>query len=249
MKCTKARELLSDRHNGELEPRASEGLTRHLKGCAACRGAAGELDEMLALMGAAPSPGLPPGFADGLHDRLVAEGRDAPADLAPEPAALRSPWGSAVRGLGLAAAGAAAAVLVLWVASPSQPALSVRCPGPGHAATGAVKAPGTALASRSADRRMRVGQVAVLVLSIRAQGHHADARLQVVLPDGVSLLGDGARALEEKQMEWTATLSPGENEIRIPVRAQRAGTWLFVARARAAGFRSASEARLVVTRS
>ena len=55
--------------------------------------------------------------------------------------------------------------------------------------------------------------------------------------------------LEEKRLEWSAALRPGNNEIRIPVRAQQAGTWRLVARARATGLATASETRLVVTRS
>jgi anti-sigma factor RsiW len=250
MKCTKARELLSDGHNGELDSRAAAELERHLGGCAACREAAAQLDETMALLGAMPPPALPGGFGVAMHERLIAEGQRLPTEAAPEPASHRPGWAVLLGGAGLVAAGAAAVLLVWWATSVPRP-VAPACPAPGHAARPPDRASAAGVATRpqGETRRLRVGQVAVLVLSIRAEAGHADARLQVVLPDGVVLLGEGARALEEKRMEWTASLVRGENEIRIPVRAQRVGTWRLVARARAAGLRTASEARLVVTRS
>jgi len=255
MKCTKARELLSDRHNGEISPRAAAGLRRHLKGCEACREATGELEEMLQMLGSWSSPALPDGFDEAVHERLSAQGQGQSLEAAPASAVSRPMWSSVVRGGGLVAAGAAAVLLIVWVTSTSNstpaPATRILCPAPGHAKRATTMAPGIGVAARPPDsaRRLRVGQVAVLVLSIRAEARQSDARLLVVLPDGVTLVGEGARDLEEKRMEWTASLDRGVNEIRVPVRARRVGTWRLVARARASGFRTVSETRLVVTRS
>jgi Putative zinc-finger len=251
MRCVKARELLSDRHNGDISPRSAEGLRNHLTGCAACREAAGELEEMLQLLGSCPTPTLPEGFGEALDARLEADGQDRPFEGKPEPAVSRPGWVTALGGAGLVAAGAAAVLLIVWATSSPGPSPPVRCEAPGHVRGTGAAAVNTSLAKSPPDsaRRLRVGQVAVLVLSIRAEGSHAKARLQVVLPDGVTLLGDGEKDLKEKHMEWVASLVPGENEIRIPVRAQRVGTWRLVARAQASGFRAISEARLVVTRS
>jgi hypothetical protein len=248
MKCTKARELLSDRHNGDLSPRSAERLRRHLAGCAACWEAAGEIEEMMQLIGSSEPPALPEGFGEALHERLAAEGQDQPLVATPEPAKARPVWARALQGVGLVAAGAAAVLLIVWATSSPRPSAPVRCPTPGHAKLSPTMAPNIGIAA-SPPASVRVGQVAVLVLSIRANARYTDARLQVVLPDGVTLVGEGARDLQEKSMEWTASLSPGNNEIRIPVRARRVGTWRLVARARASGFRTASEVRLVVTRS
>jgi len=206
---------------------------------------------MMPLLGSWSSPPLPDGFAESLHERLVNEGQDQPLVEMPECAVARPLWASALWAGGLMAAGAAAVLLILWVGVSPAPRPPVRCPAPGQVQRARVVTPNAAIVTNPPDsaRRLRVGQVAVLVLSIRAESRHTDARLLVVLPDGVTLLGEGAKALEEKRMEWTASLNRGDNEIRIPVRAQRVGTWRLVARARAAGFRTVSEARLVVTRS
>ncbi len=251
MRCTKARELLSDRHNGEISPRSAEALWHHLTKCAACRSAAEELEEMLQLLGSNPPPSLPENFGEALGERLVAEGQNRPFEKRPEPAAARPAWVSALRGAGLVAAGGAAVLLIVWATASPRTSIPVRCETPGHVQGTAAMAPTTGVATTPPDsaRRLRVGQVAVLVLSIRAEARHDDARLQVVLPDGVTLLGEGATDLKEKHMEWRALLVPGENEIRIPVRAKRVGRWRLVARAHASGFRAVSEARLVVTRS
>ncbi len=251
MKCNKARELLSDRHNGELDASAEAGLAHHLEGCAPCRQAAQELDEMLQLLGATESPTLPAGFGEAMHDRLMTASQEPVTRDAVSPPPGRPLWASVVRGAGLVAAGAAAVLLVMWISGLPESTPPTKCPAQGQAKGTTTRVQNAGIATRPPDgaQRLRVGQVAVLELSIRAQDHHADARLLVVLPDGVSLLGEGARELEEKRMEWNASLTRGENKIRIPVRARRAGTWRLVARARAAGLDTASEARLVVTRS
>jgi len=248
MKCTQVQELLSDLHNGELPQRAEQKLHQHLQGCASCRRAEQELEEMLALMVRVEPPQLPDDFGASLHRGLAEEYQRTRAEPVGRWAAARPLWLRTLRGAALVFAGAAATALLLWLwptaelAKPSEsvkPSADVASDHPGR--TRQSKPP------QSPSQELRLGQVAVLVLSIRADTAKRNARLNVVLPDGVALLGEGRKVLEEKRMTWRADLTPGENVIRIPVQARRVGTWRLVARAQSAGFHATTETRLVVT--
>ena len=250
MRCETLRELFSDWHNGELGPEEEERLERHLESCAACEQAAQEFAQMMSLIAAAEPPTLPSDFRAVLHERLMAEAQH-PA-LVPKPAwpADQTPWLRVVKGAGLVLAGAAAMLLVFWLSGPRTKPSAPRASANDTVAISrspAVRGMAVDPAPKSAQR-LRVGQVAVLVLTIRADVRTPNARLQIVLPDGVALLGEGHKEIEEKTMTWSATLKPGDNEIRVPVRARRSGSWRLVARARATGFRTSSETRLMITR-
>lgn len=256
MKCSKARQSLSDQHNGELSPRAERGLTAHLGQCACCRAAEQEHDEMMDLIARADAPALPPDFGAALHQRLVEENTREPVEKQPAWRGAWPLWLRAIRGVGLVATGAAAVLLILWLrpAPATQPDVEStarsrtgepRRKPPRRVASGRVPVPTPRPAP---TQKLRLGQVAVLVLSIRADTDRPNARLQVLLPDGLVLLGEGYQELEEKLMTWRADLVSGENVIRIPVRARSEGVWRLVARAHAAGFQSQTETRLVVSK-
>jgi hypothetical protein len=119
------------------------------------------------------------------------------------------------------------------------PAPAVRAPGAAAGVQPPVAEPATEIA---------LGQVSLLRLSIHATEARAGAELRIVLPDGLALVGEGAVALEERSLTWTADLQRGENVIRIPVKAERSGTFRLVARARSAGFETSAEAVLRVKR-
>jgi hypothetical protein len=256
MKCSKARESLSDQHNGELSPRAEEGLRAHLGQCAACRAAQQEHGEMMDLIARTEAPALPPDFGATLHQRLVEENTREPVENERTWRGGWPLWLRVVRNAGLVATGAAMVLLFMWLrptpvtdraagSTGSPPITEPRPLTPDRVAVKSVPRP----APRPAPaQELRLGQVAVLVLSIRADTDRPNARLQVLLPDGLVLLGEGYQELEEKLMTWRADLVSGENVIRIPVRAHSVGVWRLVARAHAAGFQSQTETRLVVSK-
>jgi hypothetical protein len=252
MNCSKARESLSDQHNGELSPRAEEGLRAHLGQCAACRAVEQEHGEMMDLMARAQAPALPPDFGATLHQRLVEENTREPVENERTWRGGWPLWLRVARSVGLVATGAAVVLLFLWLrpapttdraagSTWSPPTTAPRPMTPDRVAVKSVPRPAPA-------QKLRLGQVAVLVLSIRADTDRPNARLQVLLPDGLVLLGEGHQELEEKLMTWRADLVSGENVIRIPVRAHSVGVWRLVARAHAAGFQSQTETRLVVSK-
>lgn len=248
MRCTQVQGLLSDLHNGELSLRKAQRLRGHLRDCAACRRAEQELEELLTRMARVEPPRLPEDFSASLHRRLAEENQRTGPEPGQRWAAARPLWLRTLRGAALVFAGAAGAALLLWVwptaeLSGAHHSVSTPTQPPGHSARA------VAPTSEAPSQHLRLGQVAVLVVSIRADTAKSNANLNVVLPDGVALLGEGHKVLEERRMTWRADLAPGDNVIRIPVQARRAGTWLLVARAQSEGFHATAETRLVVTKS
>jgi hypothetical protein len=94
---------------------------------------------------------------------------------------------------------------------------------------------------------LQPGDIAVVTLLVHAQDAYPDATLEVVLPDGLALVGRGRVVYPEKHLRFTTALRPGLNRIRVPVRASRGGTWHLVARAHAGQHRARTSARLLVS--
>lgn len=240
MRCENYRLQLSERWNGELPDRAARELEAHLGRCGACREAAEGFTGMMADLGREPPPDLPPGFAAAVHAVLVESSRPSlRAITEPPPRPLLTVGRWALAASLLMALGAGVMALALW--------------GSGRLGRGAGPAPGAVASGASRPvaapaEELALGQVRTLRLTIHATEARAGAELRIVLPDGLTMVGDGAVALEERQLTWTADLRQGENVIRIPVKAERPGTFRLVARARSAGFETSAEAVLRVKR-
>jgi hypothetical protein len=71
---------------------------------------------------------------------------------------------------------------------------------------------------------LSAAQVAVVRLNLTAEVAVAAAELRVRLPEGLVFWSDG-RALSDRSLAWTQPLSAGDNDIPIPVRGQRPGTY------------------------
>ena len=69
MSCDEVRELLPEHLLGVLEPEADQALSRHLRGCGACRGELASLGEGLSTFARAAHQSDPP---EDLRDRVLA---------------------------------------------------------------------------------------------------------------------------------------------------------------------------------
>jgi hypothetical protein len=243
MRCKKVQGLLSDMHNGELAPRAERAVNEHLATCPACQKVSTAYAEMMEMLAEAEPPELPPEFEGSLHMRLAAEG----AHAAQAEARSALGWRRALHSGGLVLVGAAAVAAVFWLRGAPERATPGICPDPAAtAAADPAAGPGEAVAVAAHD--LRVGEVAILTLTVDGATESRDAELEVVLPDGLALVGEDHQLLEEKVVTWTTTLAGDESHIRIPVQAKRPGTWVLVARARVGDEDVTSEARLRVSR-
>lgn len=250
MNCNSTRRMLPLLDQGGLPPRRSEALMRHLDHCSACSLLRSEHEAVLSMLSGYQPPALPEGFTAQLRARLEAEPqRPCGDDTRPLPALDAEPRHlRALRALGLMAAGLVLGALGLWG--------TMRLTGEASHGTAPVSASLSASLSATAsadetgiEATLDLGQVAVVTLVLDALVHHPDAVLELVLPDGLSLVGEGLLTLEEKALRWTESLKPGENLIRVPVRAQRSGVWTLVARARSGENELTGTARLKVNRS
>jgi len=237
MRCSKAQKLLSDLHNGELSPRNESAVQQHVTSCPVCYEMSAAYGEMMEMLAQAEQPELPPHFEGSLHQRLATENAYA-SQIAP-----KSSWalGGALRGGALVLVGAAAvAAFFLLRGAPEQESAGI-CPD--SSAIAAADTAGVAVAA--AD--LRVGEVAILTITVDGAAEARDAVLEVVLPDGLALVGEGRELLEEKVVTWTTTLGKGERHIRIPVQAKRPGNWKLIARAHVGGEDVTSETNLKVS--
>lgn len=238
MNCKEAKRLLPTLDQGDLSPKRTAALRSHLDSCAPCRRLEAEYVDTLRLLSSYEAPPLPSGFGSQLHARLEAQVNAPPKnDTRPLPALEEEPRRRrALRALVTLAAGLAVGVFSTWGI---QRATRHEAPRKGDAVRQAGP-PSTTL---------KLGQVAVVTLSLETTGHHPDAELEVVLPDGLGLVGEGLVNLEEKVLRWVEPLRPGTNLIRVPVRALRPGRWELVARARTAGRELGTKSRLQVSES
>ncbi len=249
MNCQHAQQKLAIWDLGELSPRQARALETHLERCPDCREAQQGHAALAGWLTEYQPPALPDGFEKELHQRLTEARPHQPAP-AREPGALTSAGRGAALAAGLLAAGIAIGALGLWALRPGpEPAPA---PAPLSPSTVSHRAPGHAppLSMAPAAGRafpVRQGDIAVVTLLVHARASHPNATLEVVLPDGLALVGKGRVVYPEKQLRWTTALRPGLNRIRVPVRASRGGTWHLVARAHAGQLRAHTSARLVVS--
>jgi len=242
MRCSKVEKLLSDLHNGELSPTAERAVLDHIAACPSCRETSEAYGEMMEMLAATEPPELPPDFEGTLHMRLATEHARATDAVAGAGWA----WARMLRGGALVLVGAAAVTAFFLLRSGPAAESPGVCPDTGAlAATDTDTGPAEA-ALAAAD--LRVGEVAIVTLTVDGAAESRDAELEVVLPDGLALVGEGHQLLEEKVVTWTTTLGEDERQIRIPVQAQRTGTWRLVARARVGDQDVTTEANLRVSR-
>lgn len=262
MRCRKVRLLLSDLYNGELEADREATVSEHLKRCADCRRVKEQYVRAMETVGRAGLPELPEDFASRVHVRLVreAESLRRPSSGA-ETWAQGFKWKSALQKGLLVLSGAAAMWLVGLAVNvysrrtvPERPAphsgrSSSRAPAV-KPTTGQKPEPVRPVARRPGGEIADVPMETVAVLTVTVHSHSRleDVEFQVVLPDGVAFVGHKSRILEERVMTWHADLDAGENVVRIPIKAQRVGEWLLVARATKGPFKFVSEKVLRVTR-
>ena len=243
MKCPKARQIIPLLDQGGLSPRSDEALAAHLEGCQACRALKAEQEETMRLLSEYQSPPLPEGFGAMLRARLELEATGPrKMDTHPLPALEEEPRPRRIlRAMSFLAAGLLLGALATWGI---QRAMVARSPSPERPSEERAQA---RLAPEQTT--LTLGQVAVVTISLEARTEHPDAELEVVLPDGLSLVGEGLAELEEKVLRWAEPLQPGINLIRVPVKAIRPGYWQLVARAHSNGKELGASSRLEVTES
>ncbi len=161
-------------------------------------------------------------FQAALRRRLLAAG--PPVDP--------SPWRRLLEALQLRlvfwpALGAAAGVAAFLLLTPP-----ARQPAGGELARAATVLPST--------------QVAVVRLTLSADGPVEAARIRVSLPAGLSFWAEG-RELAQRDFEWTQPLSTGDNEIPIAVRGQRPGRYRIGVETRIGSERIEDEIMIEVT--
>jgi len=161
-------------------------------------------------------------FQASLRKRLLAAG----------PPVSPSPWQRLLETLQLRfvfwpALGAAAGVAAfLLLASPAR-----LQPSPGEARLATV---------------LPSSRVAVVRLTLSADGPVEAARIRVSLPAGLSFWSDG-RELAQRDFEWTQSLAAGDNEIPIAVRGQRPGRYRIGVETRIGSERIEDEIMIEVT--
>ena len=239
MRCSKVQKLLSELHNGELSPHVESSILDHIAACPSCRAASAAYAEMMEMLANAEKPELPAGFEGSLHVRLATENARA-SELAMHP---HRSFAHILRSGALVLVGGAAMAAFFLLRSGPAPETAELCPAPTSVATAQPGVADGALAV--AD--LEVGEIAILTLTFEGAAEVRDAELEVVLPDGLALVGEGRQLLEEKVVSWTTTIDERETQIRIPVQAQRPGTWRLVARARVGDQDVTSEADLRVS--
>jgi hypothetical protein len=94
--------------------------------------------------------------------------------------------------------------------------------------------------------RLPASQVAVVRLTLSADGPVDAARIRVSLPPGLSFWAEG-RELAQRDFEWTQALATGDNEIPIAVRGQRPGRYRIGVETRIGGERIDDEIMIEVT--
>jgi hypothetical protein len=94
--------------------------------------------------------------------------------------------------------------------------------------------------------RLPASQVAVVRLTLSADGPVEAARIRVSLPAGLSFWAEG-RELAQRDFEWTQALTTGDNEIPIAVRGQRPGRYRIGVETRFGGERIEDEIMIEVT--
>jgi hypothetical protein len=94
--------------------------------------------------------------------------------------------------------------------------------------------------------RLPASQVAVVRLTLSADGPVEAARIRVSLPPGLSFWAEG-RELAQRDFEWTQALITGDNEIPIAVRGQRPGRYRIGVETRIGGERIEDEIMIEVT--
>jgi hypothetical protein len=165
------------------------------------------------------------GFEAALHRRLVAAGPpEEPSPWRRLAGALRGRW-FLWPSLGLASGAALGAAALLLLASPGPRQV-------GELARVSTRLPST--------------QVAVVRLTLSADGPVEAARIRVTLPPGLSFWAEG-RELAARDFEWTQALAAGDNEIPIAVRGQRPGHYRIGVDARIGGDRVEDEILIEVT--
>jgi anti-sigma factor RsiW len=111
MRCEKVRLKIDPYVSGELAPQARIVVEEHLKACAGCQRAVESARRLIVLGRTSPTPPVPNGFAD----RIMALARQRTAHPSPAAAAWSFPawW----RTVSMPVRAAAAAVLVIGLAS------------------------------------------------------------------------------------------------------------------------------------
>ena len=234
MKCERAQKLFSEWHNGELSARVEGAVEAHVEGCVFCQQIAGAYEEMMTMLGTAEEQSLPADFDRAVHGRLVAANAAGP---------LKTPatwWRPTLRGSALVASGALVVALMFWLRSDTTAVTPAVCAAPPASAT---PQPGAELAAHDVD----LGAIAVVTLDITTTTAGEEIEFEVILPDGLVLVGEDFTPLREKVITWTASVAQAGDPIRIPVRAERLGDWVLVARARSGDAEVTSQTRLRVT--
>lgn len=238
MRCGKARRMFSEHFNNELDLEAQKALRDHLDGCPECRKGFAEYLESMDLLQEVSLPELPEGFEAELHQKIASYSAerscsaDLPDRLMGESGLLR--WSER---LAFLLCGACAVLLATWILPKGQSREAKR-----PVLTGKAEAP----RPKKVETAIPMDQVVVLNLMLHSKRELKGVHFEVVLPDGVSFVGQGSSPLEEKMMTWKADLKEGENQVLIPVKARRPGRWLLVARAKKKEFQLVSEVVLKV---
>ncbi|MCD6500183.1 MAG: zf-HC2 domain-containing protein [Deltaproteobacteria bacterium] len=249
MRCSKVRVLFSPLHNGELSLAARKEIQEHLESCDSCRKGHIEFLELMDILQGVDLPPLPDEFASGLGEKLRAQEAWVDEMLAPPVPAVRSVRRWAL-GPGLMAVGAAAAVVLLWLFG----VFEERTSGVSPADRSQV---GQSIARKTAPSpkmpkivlelgKIEIDRVAVLTVTVWADAEMEDVEFSVTMPEGLAVVGDGREVFPEKVLSWRGRLRPGDNPIRIPVKALRAGRFVLSARARRADFNVETRGFVVV---
>lgn len=251
MRCKKTRLLLSDLYNDELDRSAEAALSEHVDQCPECREVKRQYWQAMESVAGTGLPELPEGFASRLHMGLVreAEAMREKARTTGSPARVFG-WKSLLQ-KGLLVLSGAAAMWLVGLATRTAPEHRIVHGLAEHMRSGRSTPSPTERVGAAPVKQagsVPVETVAVLTLNVHSKDKMENVRFEVVLPDGVAFVGHSSKILQERVMTWHANLDPGENVVRIPIRAQRVGKWLMTARASKGQFRFVSEKILVVTR-
>ncbi len=235
MKCNKAQKLFSEWHNGELPARVESAVEAHVDGCAFCQQIAGAYDEMMTMLGTAEEQALPADFDRAVHERLVVANAAGPLE-----SATVTWWRPTLRGSALVAAGAVTVALLFWMRGDATTVAPAVCEAP-------TDSPSSTAGDELAAHNIDLGEIAVVTLDITTTTAGEEIEFEVILPDGLVLVGEDYTPLREKVVTWTVSVAQAGEPIRIPVRAERLGDWVLVARARSGDAEVTSETRLRVT--
>ncbi len=248
MRCQRVRNELALMALQGLDSAELQRVKRHLADCDACRVALREHEFLAGLLAHYVPPRLPGDFSARLHARLVTQGNhqdsDELCDQGQGNAGLR--WKMA-------------AMFVLGALLGALGAYAVSGRGDRRSGDGTglsrtliqqreiLSLGGDEVPDRKSGVALKKGQDAVVELEFFWTGPETDVELQLVLPEGLALLGPGRVVFPEKRLTVRRRLVPGMNRVLLAVQATRVGMWVLAATARVHGESSRrSEARIRV---